>query len=166
MLVVRRPGLVSRMVLTNCDAYDKFPPQPFTYLVLVPRIPGAIALLANSMRLHANRRLPIAYGWLSKTMSREVEEAFVRPVISDKGVRADIAGFLRRADKADLMATARRYGEIDIPVTLVWAEGDRAFKIGFAERMERDMPNATLVRIPDRYTFVPLDQPERLAEAI
>ncbi|MEA2497473.1 MAG: hypothetical protein QOJ29_5384 [Thermoleophilaceae bacterium] len=106
MLVVRRPGVVKRMVLTNCDAYDKFPPQPFTYLTLVPRIPGAISVLANSMRLHVNRRLPIAYGWLSKTMSREVEDSFVNPVIRDKGVRADIAGFLRRAKAKDLMATA------------------------------------------------------------
>lgn len=166
MFVVRHPGVASRMVLTNCDAYDKFPPQPFTYLVWVPRIPGAIGLLANSMRLHANRRLPIAYGWLSKTMSREVEDAFVAPVIENKGVRADIAGFLRRADKKDLMAIAEQYGTIDIPVQLVWAEGDRAFKVGLAERMQRDMPNAELVRIPDRHTFVPLDQPERLAAVI
>jgi pimeloyl-ACP methyl ester carboxylesterase len=166
MFVVRHPGVVKRMVLTNCDAYDEFPPQPFTYLTLVPKIPGAISVLANSMRLHANRRLPIAYGWLSKTMSREVEEAFVRPVISNKGVRADIAGFLRRADKNELAATAQRYGEIDIPVKLVWAEGDRSFKVGLAERMVRDMPNAELVRIPDKYTFVPLDQPERLAAEI
>ena len=166
MFVVRHPGVASRMVLTNCDAYDKFPPQPFTYLTLVPKIPGAISVLANSMRLHANRRLPIAYGWLSKTMSREIEDASVEPVIKNKEVRADIAGFLRRADKKDLMATAQQYGTIDIPVRLVWAEGDRSFKVGLAERMVRDMPNAELVRIPDKYTFVPLDQPERLAEEI
>jgi pimeloyl-ACP methyl ester carboxylesterase len=166
MLVVRRPGVATRMVLTNCDAYDKFPPQPFTYLTWVPRIPGAISVLANSMRLHMNRRLPIAYGWLSKTMSREVEDSFVNPVIRDKGVRADIAGFLRRAKAKDLMATAEQYGTINIPVQLVWAEGDRSFKVGFAERMERDMPNATLVRLPGKHTFVPLDQPERLAEEI
>lgn len=166
MLVVRRPGFASRMVLTNCDAYDEFPPQPFTYLTLVPKIPGAISLLANSMRIRANRRLPIAYGWLSKTMSREVEESFVGPVIHDKAIRADIAGFLRRADKNELMATARQFGTIDIPVKLVWAEGDRSFKIGLAERMQRDIPNAELVRLPGKHTFVPLDQPERLAAEI
>jgi pimeloyl-ACP methyl ester carboxylesterase len=166
MFVVRHPGVVKRLVLTNCDAYDKFPPQPFTYLTWVPKVPGAISVLANSMRLHANRRLPIAYGWLSKTMSREVEDSFVKPVISDKGVRADIAGFLRRADKNELAATAAQYGSIDIPVKLVWAEGDRAFKVDLAERMQRDIPNAELVRIPSKYTFVPLDEPERLAAEI
>jgi pimeloyl-ACP methyl ester carboxylesterase len=166
MFVVRHPGVAKRLVLTNCDAYDEFPPQPFTYLTWVPKVPGAIGLLANSMRLHANRRLPIAYGWLSKTMSREVEDAFVTPVIENKAVRADIAGFLKRADKNELAATAARYGEIEIPVKLVWAEGDRAFKVDFAERMARDMPNAELVRLPGKHTFVPLDQPERLAAEI
>jgi pimeloyl-ACP methyl ester carboxylesterase len=166
MFVVRSPGVAKRLVLTNCDAYDEFPPQPFTYLKIVPKIPGAISVLANSMRLHANRRLPIAYGWLSKTMSREVEDAFVDPVIRDKGVRADIAGFLRHADSAELMAVAQQYGSIDIPVLLVWAEGDRSFKVGLAERMARDIPDARLVRLPDKYSFVPLDQPERLAQAI
>jgi pimeloyl-ACP methyl ester carboxylesterase len=32
--------------------------------------------------------------------------------------------------------------------------------------MARDLPNAELIRIPDSYTFVSLDQPERLAQAI
>jgi pimeloyl-ACP methyl ester carboxylesterase len=166
MAVVRRPDLASRMVLTNCDAYDKFPPQPFTYLVWVPYIPGAIALLANSMRIRATRRLPIAYGWLSKRLPREIEDAFVQPVIHDKGVRADVAGFLRAAKKKDLMATAQQYGSIQIPVTLAWGEDDRAFKVSLAERMAHDMPNAELHRIPDSYTLVPIDQPERLAQLI
>ena len=163
MAVVRHADLASRMVLTNCDAYDKFPPQPFTYLVWVPRIPGAMTLLANSMRIRANRRLPIAYGWLSKRLDRQTEEAFVRPVIENKAVRSDIAGFLRNSDKRDLMATAAEYGSIEIPVTLAWGEDDRAFKLSVAERLERDIPNAELHRIPDSYTFVPIDQPELLA---
>jgi pimeloyl-ACP methyl ester carboxylesterase len=158
--------LASRMVLTNCDAYDKFPPQPFTYLVWVPHIPGAVTVLANTMRFRLNRRLPIAYGWLAKRLPREIEEAFVRPVIENKAVRADIAGFLRAAKKKDMLATSEQYGSIQIPVTLAWGEDDRAFKIAMAERMARDIPNAELHRIADSYTLVPLDQPERLAELI
>jgi pimeloyl-ACP methyl ester carboxylesterase len=166
MFVVRHPGVAKRMVLTNCDAYDKFPPQPFTYLVWVPHIPGAVTLLAQSMRPHFMRRLPIAYGWLSKRMERKVEDAFVGPVISDKAVRSDVASFLKAADKKDLMATAQRYGEIDIPVLLAWGEDDKSFKLSLAERMQRDLPNAELVRIADSYTFVSLDQPEKLAALI
>jgi pimeloyl-ACP methyl ester carboxylesterase len=166
MAVVRHPELASRMVLTNCDAYDKFPPQPFTYLVWQAHIPGSMALLANSMRIPAVRRLPIAYRWLAKRLPREMEEEFVQPVIHNKAIRADIAGFLRAANKRDLMATAEKYRSIQIPVTLAWGEDDKAFKMSLAERLASDIPNAELYRIPDSYTFVSLDQPERLAELI
>jgi pimeloyl-ACP methyl ester carboxylesterase len=166
MFAVRHPGVAERVVLTNCDAYDKFPPQPFTYLVWVPHIPGAITLLAHSMRLRFMRRLPIAYGWLAKRMPRDVEDAFVGPVLHDKGVRRDIAGFLKAANKKQLIETAERYAQIDVPVLLAWGEDDKAFKLELAERMARDMPKARLERIPDSYTFVSLDQPERLAALI
>jgi pimeloyl-ACP methyl ester carboxylesterase len=166
MFAVRHPGVAARIVLTNCDAYDKFPPQPFTYLVWVPYIPGAITLLAHSMRVPFMRRLPIAYGWLAKRMPRNVEESFVGPVLHDKGVRRDIAGFLRAANKRQLIETAEHYPEIAVPVLLAWGEDDKSFKLALAERMARDMPNARLERIPDSYTFVSLDQPERLAELI
>jgi pimeloyl-ACP methyl ester carboxylesterase len=166
MFAVRNPERIARMVLTNCDAYDKFPPQPFTYLVWVPRIPGAVSMLAMSMRLRFMRRLPIAYGWLAKRMPPEVEESFVDPVMHDKAVRRDITNFLKAADKKQLMAAAEQLPNLNVPVLLAWGEDDKAFKIGFAERMAADLPDAKLVRIPDSYTFVSLDQPERLAEAI
>lgn len=166
MLAVRRPDAIGRMALTNCDAYDKFPPQPFTYLVYVPYVPGAVSMLALSMRWRPMRRLPIAYGWLAKRMPREVEDSFVEPVMKDKGVRRDITTFLRNANKKQLIATSARYGSITAPVLLAWGEDDKSFKLALGERMARDMPNATLVRIPDSYTFVSLDQPQRLAEVI
>jgi pimeloyl-ACP methyl ester carboxylesterase len=166
MFAVREPDAIGRLVLTNCDAYDKYPPQPFTYLVWVPHLPGAVTLLAMSMRPRFMRRLPIAYGWLAKRMPREVEDALVQPVMTNKAVRRDITKFLKAADKKDLMAAAEQFGNLRIPVLLAWGEDDKAFKIGFAERMAADMPDARLERIPDSYTFVPLDQPERLAELI
>jgi len=166
MLAVREPERIGRLVLTNCDAYDKFPPQPFTYLVWVPHIPGAVSMLALSMRPRFMRRLPIAYGWLAKRMPREGEDAFVDPVFRNKGVRRDITKFLKAANKKQLMETAEQYPNLNLPVLLAWGEDDRAFKIELAERMEQDMPNATLVPIPDSYTFVSLDQPDRLAALI
>jgi len=157
---------VARMVLTNCDVYDKFPPQPFTYLVWVPHIPGAVSMLAFSMRPRFVRRLPIAYGWLAKRMPRDVEDSFVGPVIAGGGVRRDIAQFLKNANKKQLMATADRYGELKMPVLVAWGEDDKSFKLKMGERFAADLPNGTLVRVPDSYTFVSLDQPERLAELI
>ncbi|MFL5896788.1 MAG: alpha/beta fold hydrolase [Thermoleophilaceae bacterium] len=166
MFAVRHPELFDRLVLTNCDAYDKFPPQPFTYLVWVPHIPGAVSMLAASMRPRFMRRLPIAYGWLAKRMPQEVEDAFVEPVMTDKGVRRDITAFLKAANKKQLIAAGEQLPNLDKPVLLAWGEDDKAFKLKYAERLHADLPDSKLVRIPDSYTFVSLDQPERLAELI
>jgi pimeloyl-ACP methyl ester carboxylesterase len=166
MFAVSDPARVGRLVLTNCDAYDKFPPQPFTYLVWVPHVPGAVPLLALSMRPHFMRRLPIAYGWLAKRMERDVEDSFVDRVFRDRGVRRDITKFLKAASKKQMIAASAQLPDLNVPVLLPWAEEDRAFKLALAERMAEDLPDARLVRIPDSYTFVSLDQPERLAELI
>jgi pimeloyl-ACP methyl ester carboxylesterase len=166
MLAVREPERIGRMVLTNCDVYDKFPPQPFTYLVWVPHIPGAVALLAASMRPRFMRRLPIAYGWLAKRMPQDVEDSFVGPVLAGGGTRRDITKFLKAASKKQLAATAEHYGEITMPILVAWGEDDKAFKIEWAERFANDLANAKLVRIADSYTFVSLDQPEVLAGLI
>jgi len=79
-------------------------------------------------------------------------------------VEADVAS---RADNERMIdVCVEQYGSIDIPVTLAWGEDDKSFKIALGERMAADIPNAELVRIPDSYTFVSLDQPERLAALI
>ena len=49
---------------------------------------------------------------------------------------------------------------------LAWAVEDRFFKISYAEKLAETIQGATLERIDDSYTFVPEDQPERLAELI
>jgi pimeloyl-ACP methyl ester carboxylesterase len=51
-------------------------------------------------------------------------------------------------------------------VLLAWAPDDRFFPISYAQRLERTIPDATLEQVEGAKTFVPLDQPERLAELI
>ena len=99
-------------------------------------------------------------------LTPEVEDSFVEPVFRDKGVRRDITNFLKAADKKQLIETAAHYRDLTVPVLLAWGEDDKAFKISFAERLAKDLPDARLERIPDSYTFVSLDQPERLAELV
>ena len=49
---------------------------------------------------------------------------------------------------------------------LAWASEDKFFKLRFAERLERDFPDARIELIEDSYTFVAIDQPSRTAELI
>ena len=78
-------------------------------------------------------------------------------------MRRDPTKFLQGHRHEDL--TSRRpasCGEFDRPVLLAWAD-DRFFKLELAERLAAAFPNSRLEAVPDSRTFVPEDQPERLA---
>ena len=167
LVVTRHPERIGRLVLTNCDAYDKFPPSFFRYLFMGAHIPGFVAALFQPMRLAAARRSPIAYGWLSKqTIPDDITRGWVRPGLTDRAVRRDTAKLLKGVHPRYTQEAARRFSEFDKPVLVAWGQEKDFFPKEYGERLARDFPGGTLERIEDSYTFVPEDQPERLAELI
>jgi pimeloyl-ACP methyl ester carboxylesterase len=59
---------VGRAVLVSCDAFDNFPPglTGRTLLLSGKLPPPLFGLFMQQMRLRAVRRLPVAFGWLTK----------------------------------------------------------------------------------------------------
>lgn len=167
ILVTQHPGTVGRLVLTNCDAFEVFPPGIFKLYGTLLRVPGFMPVLVNSLRLEAIQRSPLAYGALTKRrLDSETLEGWVRPMLEDDGVRRDSRKFGAGLDSRYTLDAAEKLGSLEIPVLLAWGEDDRYFKLELAERLAKLIPDSRLVRIPDAVTFVSLDQPERLAEAI
>jgi pimeloyl-ACP methyl ester carboxylesterase len=167
LVVTSRPERIGRLVLTNCDAYENFPPLAFRYLNLAARIPGALTALTQSMRLDFVRRAPIAYGWLTK---RRLESGLLKrwtePGIGNGEIRRDARKFLRGTSPRQTLEAAEKLRSFESPTLIAWGENDRFFGIKYAERLAADIPNARLERIPEARTFVSLDQPRRLAELL
>ncbi len=158
---------LGRLVLTPCDAYENFLPPAFRYLQAVARVPGGINLMLQSMRAPAMRRLPIAYGRLTKhALSNELTGRWVKPALGDAGVRRDVTKVLRAISSRYTLEAAEKLRAFDRPALLAWATEDRFFKLEFARRLASAIPNARLELVEDSFTFVPLDQPVRLAELI
>jgi pimeloyl-ACP methyl ester carboxylesterase len=167
LVVTRHPERVGRLVLTPCDAFDNFPPKMFRYLGWAAKVPGGMAPIVQSMRLRANRRTPIAFGWLTKRrLPNAVSDHYVNPVIHDRRIREDARAFILGVDSAYTLAAAETLSSFDRPVLLAWAPEDRFFPIAHAERLAELLPDARLARIEDSRTFVSEDQPQRLAELI
>jgi pimeloyl-ACP methyl ester carboxylesterase len=167
LLVTTNPERVGRLVLTSCDAFEVFPPRMFKYLSLVARIRGASLLLAQSMRIRPLRRLPIAYGALTRRpIDPQTLDSYVTPMMSSRAIRRDTGKFLRSASNRHTLEASSKLANFDRPVLLAWDDEDRFFKWELAERLAAAFPNARLERIPDSGTFVPEDQPERLAQLI
>jgi pimeloyl-ACP methyl ester carboxylesterase len=167
VVVTEHPERIGRLVLTPCDAFEVFPPDLFKYLNVVARIPGGVWELAQTMRLRPLRRMPIAYGWLSKRrFEDEISDSYVRPVIANAGVRRDAAKFIKDLEPDRLQTAAAKFKNFDRPVLLTWARDDKFFKRDLGERLAAAFPKARLEVIDDSRTFVPEDQPDRLAELI
>jgi pimeloyl-ACP methyl ester carboxylesterase len=158
---------VGRIVLTNCDAFDQFPPPPFGLLFRTFGHASLIAPLMAPMRVAAVRHSPLGFGLLvSEPMDAEQTRGWVEPCLTDAGVRRDVSRFARAADPAELDAVSGRLGAFPGPALLVWGMADRFFKPAFAHRLRDAFADARLVEIKGGRTFVPHDRPDRLAQEI
>jgi pimeloyl-ACP methyl ester carboxylesterase len=159
---------LGRLVLTPCDAYENFLPPFFRPMQYAAKVPGLLTALVQPMRLRVAQRGPLAYGMLISpdNIDPDVLDTWVRPYLGDGGVRRDTIKFLRSISNRYTIEAAEKLRSFDRPTLIAWAPEDRFFKLRFAERLAREIPNARLVRIEDSRTFVSEDQPERLAEKI
>jgi pimeloyl-ACP methyl ester carboxylesterase len=158
---------IARVVLTPCDSFDNFFPPLFRPLKYLARVPGAVNGVIQGMRAPAMRRLPMAYGWLTKRrVPNEVTAGWVRPCQTDKGVRRDTAKLLTGVDSKYTIEAAEQLHTFPRPVLLAWAPEDRFFPIEHAHRLAGLFPDARVEEIPDSYSFVSEDQPDRTAQLI
>lgn len=167
MVAARHPKRIGRLVLTNCDAYDNFPPKGFRWLTKAAHIPGFVFEMTLPMRSRAFRNGPLAFGHLAKHgLDQEILASWVRPGIKSAGVRRDIGKLLRGLKPEHTLAAAEKLKRFDRPALIAWSPEDKLFPLTYAERLASDLPNARLVQIPDSWAFVPEDQPDVLAAAI
>lgn len=167
LLVTSAPDRVGRLVLTDCDAFEDFPPKMFKPLVAAAKVPGALYAGLLPMRAKAPRRLPLAYGGLLKRpIPDEVMDGWVLRALDDKGVMNDLRRALSGLDPALLLDNAPKLTEFRKPVLLVWSREDKFFKIENAHRLAKVFPDARVEELDDAYTFVMWDQPDRVAELI
>jgi pimeloyl-ACP methyl ester carboxylesterase len=157
---------VGRLVLTNCDCFEVFPPKEFLPLVKSARVPGAVYAGLQPMRSAAARRTPMAYGGLAREIPDDVTAAWVEPALNDAGVRGDLIAFLKAIDKSIMLDAAARLPSLRIPALVAWGQDDRFFPPELGHRLSVTLPNARLEPIANSRTFVAEDAPEALADAI
>jgi pimeloyl-ACP methyl ester carboxylesterase len=158
---------IGRLVLTNCDAFDKFPPAPFGLLVKAGRRPGRLRLLMNTVRPTWVRHSALGFGPLTaKPLDAELTRRWITPALTEAGVRRDTARFMRGIRPDELLDVSTRLNRFSKPVLLLWGTADRFFKLDFARRLADVFPDARLVEVDRGRTFLPLDEPQRVADEI
>ena len=158
---------VARLILTNCDAFEVFPPAVFVYLRWIARLPVLPTLLAWQMRLDFVRRLPLALGWLTKhRVPAGVLDFYTDPFVKNRAVRRNTTKILRDIRPKYTQAAARELHRFTKPVLFAWAPEDRLFPRSLAERLHAIFPDSRIVDIPDSGCFIAEDQPQALAAEV
>jgi pimeloyl-ACP methyl ester carboxylesterase len=168
LVAANHPERLARLVLTPCDAYENFLPPFFRPFQYAAKVPGLLTALIQPVRLRAIQRGPLAFGLLMnpESVDPDVMDAWVRPYLTNPGVRRDAIKFLRSISNRYTIEAAEQLRRLDRPALIAWAPEDRFFKFRYAERLAAEIPNARLVRVENSRTFVPEDQPDRLAAEI
>jgi pimeloyl-ACP methyl ester carboxylesterase len=157
---------LGRVVLASCDAFEVYPPAPFGFLKILPRVPGLAMIVAQTQRVRALRRMPLAYGRVLHHMPEPaVSDSYTRPALR-REIRRDTNKVLRGISNTHTLAAARRFADFDKPVLLAWAADDLLFPVTLADRLAGVLPHARRATISGSRTLVGEDNPEDFARVV
>jgi pimeloyl-ACP methyl ester carboxylesterase len=166
-LVGNHPDRISHLVLTSCDAFEKFPPTPQKYLEVMAHSRMLTWLIAYTAKFKLIQRLPTAYGYVtSRPMPADIMRSYTGPVRLNPGTRRDLRRMLRAVDTKYTFEAADRLTTFDKPALVLWGENDKIFPREHGRRLAELLPRGEFALVPNSRTFIPEEQPELLATAI
>jgi pimeloyl-ACP methyl ester carboxylesterase len=163
-----RPTRVARLVISSCEAFENYPPGiPGKNLRLMSLVPGGLFAAMQGLRIRALRRLPIAFGWMSKRpLPDELLDRWLGPLQTQRGVRRDLRRYAASARRRQMVAVCERLRSFERPALVVWTPEDKVARPEHGRRFAELLPHARLVEIADSYTLIMRDQPQAFARAV
>jgi len=172
-LATGHPALAraGRLVLTNCESYEHFPPDSLKMASALSRALPGLARGLLWLQLWLWSRSPAARRrGLSGVAATELDsasaESLFGPALRDRRVASDLVAAMAGFRPQLLLDAAREIPYFDRPVLLIWGAECRFFPPEHARRLTSDFPHATLVPVPGARTWVPVDNPAAVADAI
>jgi pimeloyl-ACP methyl ester carboxylesterase len=167
IVAAHHPERLGRLVLTNCDAFENFPPPALRLAVkALGRVPAILALLAAAGRFRFARSGAMKAAPLTlNPVPDDLVRAWISP-LRDPRIRRDLARVLRDMTSEHTLAAAEQLRHFERPALVIWGLQDKFFPFADAERLTVTLPQARLERIADARTFVQLDAPQRVADLI
>jgi pimeloyl-ACP methyl ester carboxylesterase len=158
---------IGRLVVTNCDAFDVFPPHQFDGLISIGRHAALIKPMLTALIPTAIRHSNSGYGLtFAKPPDPAITRSWIQPGLRSKAVRRDAAKLMGTMKPEDLLDVSTRFGRFAKPVHLVWGDSDQCFPLELARKLADAFPNATLTPVPGGRTFVSMEFPQQVADVI
>ncbi len=167
LTIAAHPERITRLVLTNCDAYESFFPPLISPLQYGARLfgEGFTRFLARVLRGRGAQRAFVA-SVAYHQIEEDVLDANFDPFLKNVGVQHDVTKVLQGISNRYTLEAARAFASFQHPVLILWGKNDFVFSSRLAMRLQRAFPSATLEFVSRARAFVPEDQPELLAQRI
>jgi pimeloyl-ACP methyl ester carboxylesterase len=162
----RRPDRVAGLVFAGCDAFDHFPPPLLRPLPALAALPGFTAAFVRALAVPPLLADPGPLNLFTRRgVGRELTADLLRPARSDPAIREDLRAFVRRVRPPTLIRASDRLAAVGRPAAVVWGRRDRVFPPRDARRLAA-LLDTTVTWLDDALTFVPLDRPDAVADAV
>lgn len=146
-LALRRPDLVSRLVLINSGGYREQDWKQIRGLVTVHDLPGIDRLY---------QALFVRVPWILRVSRQGFLETYTSPSVTE---------LLEDLDEVDTF-NDEDLSRLRVPAAVIWAERDGIFRLEAARAMAAALPQVHLEVIPGCGHAVHVECPEKLVEAI
>ncbi|MDA2809585.1 alpha/beta hydrolase [Nocardiopsis sp. RSe5-2] len=158
-LLVHGPLEVSRLALANSVTYDSWPVPAVARF----RDPEVAASVTAEEFLSARRR--VVTSALAGAATEDLIDEYLDPWTEERVRRSwmALAGAADSRYTLDLLPALR---ESTVPKLLVWGEDDGFQRVEFAERLDAEIPETTLVRIKGAGHIPMENAPETVASAL
>jgi pimeloyl-ACP methyl ester carboxylesterase len=166
LVAAHHPDAIGALVLTNCDAFENFPPSFFKPLVVAAHVPGSIGALLQPLRAGVVRRSRLGYGLLSRTGVDALAREWVRRPLGSAAIRRDLRKVTRALRPHHTVDAAARLPRFDKPALVAWTAGDPLFPEDHGRRLAELLPHGRFELVPGDRTFTMADEPAALAARI
>ena len=137
------PERVRSLTLTDCDAHDNWPPDPFKpFLAMAAN--GGLSATLNAMLSDKNvYRSPKALGPTYEHPDRVTDdsiEIYLRPLVRTEQRTRDFQRFLAAFDSKHTLAIEARLKTLKAPTMIVWGTDDVYFDVKWSRWLAETIP--------------------------
>ena len=161
-LALSRPELISKLILsaTNFGGPNHVPVTPEALAVLTDTESDPIERLRRGIVISTtpgfeDEHPEIIEEWLAYRVEHPIDPA---------AYQAQLAIGLSLASEE--AAFEGKLQQVELPTLILFGEDDKVVPPGNAQLLDRELPNSTVVILPNAGHFFPFDAPQRAVEAV
>lgn len=164
LVATESPDHVDRLMLIDTVSYDSWPSATWRAIIR-DHLADYAAMPQDEFEALLTRQLTMTVADPAR-MTDATLDAYLAPHRSPLGRASFFEHQVRHYDSRPTQQVAPKLRSLTVPTTIVWGEQDQWQPVGYAERLEDDIPGSRLVVVPDAGHFLMEDDPVRVTAEI